>query len=66
MQQWRSVTYETGHVLGMPKLVMQLDVLWVLNGWDMQYFTGRVGQKIVWDSKTSTNFCRKIKLFLKK
>ena len=32
----------------------------------MQYFMSRVGQKIVWDSKTSTNFCRKIILFLKK
>ena len=26
----------------------------------------RVGQKIVWDSKTWTNFCRKIMLFPKK
>ena len=32
----------------------------------MQYFTGRVGQKIVWDSKTSTNFCGKIMLYPKK
>ena len=32
----------------------------------MQYFLGRVGQKILWVSKTSTNFCPKIILFTKK
>ena len=35
------------------KAVMQLGILWV-------------GQKIVWDSKTSTNFCSKIMVFSKK
>ena len=43
INQWRAVTSETGRAVGMPMLVMQLGILWV-------------GQKIVWHSKTSTNF----------
>ena len=31
-QQSRAVTSETGHAFGMPKLVIQLGILWVVNG----------------------------------
>ena len=53
--QWRVVTSEAGHAVGMLKLVMQLtcNTLWV-------------GQKFVWNSKTKTNFCHKIIAFSKK
>ena len=53
--QWDTVTSEVCHAVGMTKLVMQLicNTLWV-------------GQKTVWDSKTKTNFCPKIVVFLKK
>ena len=30
--QWHAVTSETGNALGMPKLVMQFGILWVVNG----------------------------------
>ena len=46
--QWRTVTSEAGHAIGMPKL-------------DMQFICNTLGvePKIVWDSKTKTN-CPKI------
>ena len=53
------MTSETGHTFGMPKLVMQLGILRVI-------FMSRVEQKIVWDSKTPTNFCPKLIVFPKK
>ena len=52
MTQWHAVTSEAGHAVGMPKLVMQLT-----------YNTLWVGQKLVWDSKTKTNFFPKIMVF---
>ena len=51
--QWRAVTTEAGHAVGMPKLVVKCNSLWV-------------GQKIMWDFKTKTKFCPKTMMFAKK
>ena len=53
--KWHAVTFEVGHAVGMPKLVMQF----ACN-------TLCVGQKIVWYSKIKTNFCPKIIVFSEK